>query len=248
MQWAFDFKNFSRHKKMVQNLLKDFESEIDAFYQFENLPYTLDSSTLLWNILHRVKFRETCKDRLFMRHEDVAAEPVEQFKIIYRYLNLPFTPRAEPKILAFSGDHNKAEPYNWMFSISDETTARALKIGNSALQTKRLNASMIKPLHSLENRGHGPMIPVHNLKNRLPGLKSRLPVPESRLPGLKNRLPGLKSRLPVPESRLPGLKTRLPAPGSRLPGLKNRLHGPESRLHGLENAAGDFRAYPEAAA
>jgi hypothetical protein len=114
LNWGFDFNYFSHQKKLMRHLLADYNFEIDTFSQVGHLPFTIDGSILLWNIFHSVilKYRETYKNWLFLRHEDVAKDSMKQFKMIYRYLNLPYTARAKQIIQAFSGDHNKAEPDN----------------------------------------------------------------------------------------------------------------------------------------
>jgi hypothetical protein len=46
---------------------------------------------------------------LFVKHEDLSADPINQFRLIYGRLGLKFTQKAENTILEYSAAHNPVE-------------------------------------------------------------------------------------------------------------------------------------------
>ena len=73
------------------------EIEFSAF----NKTSILDQGILLWKCLHliihnyRKKFEE---DWVFVKHEDLSRDPSNNFRILFKKLNLEFTPGVDEKI------------------------------------------------------------------------------------------------------------------------------------------------------
>lgn len=103
------FEHFIRQPLLMRDLLQPFEGELRRFAERERP--LLEQAILLWNVIHHaiLRFREQHPDWLFLRLEDLAEAPVEGFREVYRYLDLPFDPSVERAIERTSGAGNPAQ-------------------------------------------------------------------------------------------------------------------------------------------
>ncbi|MDZ7717855.1 MAG: sulfotransferase domain-containing protein [Balneolaceae bacterium] len=106
--WDFDFKNFLNQEKLINTRLEPFKKEIektDAEGDF------IDRISLLWNVLNFVilDYRETYPEWLFMKHEKLAQDPIENFRKMFTYLDLEFSEEIEQYIREFTSKQNPAE-------------------------------------------------------------------------------------------------------------------------------------------
>ncbi len=111
--WKFDFNNFLKQPLLMDRYLGVFEKEICELA--ENEKDILDQAILLWNCIHYTIniYQKGHPEWLFVRHEDLSAEPVEQFRAIYKAFNLEFTNKAKSSILKSSGEHNPMGATIW---------------------------------------------------------------------------------------------------------------------------------------
>jgi Sulfotransferase domain len=89
--WAFDFHHF---KKQTHLMKAYFPRDAEKIQQFCEHPRDIiDQASFLWNILHSViiRYRETHPDWLFLRHEDLARNPLVGFQKIFEHLGLRMT-------------------------------------------------------------------------------------------------------------------------------------------------------------
>ena len=88
--WAHPFEDFLHQPSLMDEVLYPFRREIELFSE-EPRPL-LDQAILLWNLIHWVieRYRWEHPDWYFVRHEDLARDPVRGFAEIYRYLGLGF--------------------------------------------------------------------------------------------------------------------------------------------------------------
>jgi len=107
--WRFDFNHFLRQPLLMEKFLAGFEAEIRE--QSENRKGIIEQAILLWNCIHHTIaiYRKDHPDWLFVRHEDLSLDPVNQFRAIYHAFHLKFTDRVQEKILKSSGAHNPVE-------------------------------------------------------------------------------------------------------------------------------------------
>lgn len=101
--WQFDFNQLLNQKRLMHDHLTDFRKEIENFAQIP--PDIISQGILLWNIVYsmvaeyqRIFLNKWC----FIKHEDLSRNPMEFFKKIYDFLELPFEEKVENKILATS--------------------------------------------------------------------------------------------------------------------------------------------------
>jgi len=93
----------------MDQYLHPFAKEIQEFAK--NKRNVIEQGILLWNCFHNTIriYQEKYPQWLFIRHEDLSADPINQFQSIYQKLGLEFTQKAKGVILANSGVHNPVE-------------------------------------------------------------------------------------------------------------------------------------------
>jgi hypothetical protein len=64
-------------------------------------PDIIDTGILMWNIIHAfiLQYQERNPDWIFVRHEDLSDNPVEEFRKIFTKLSIPFDDYIENKII-----------------------------------------------------------------------------------------------------------------------------------------------------
>jgi len=132
--WTHDFNHFLNQPLLMDRYLGVFEKEIREFA--ENEKDIIDQAILLWNcIYHTINiYQQGHPEWLFVRHEDLSTEPVDQFQSIYETFNLEFTSKAKSIILKSSSVQNpteqqpgnellrnsKANVFNWKKRLSQK--------------------------------------------------------------------------------------------------------------------------------
>jgi hypothetical protein len=71
-------------------------------------------AALLWNCLHHViySYKNSHKEWIFKRHEDLSSDPVREFNGLYDSLGLTFSTKIEQKITVFTSSENTGEVMN----------------------------------------------------------------------------------------------------------------------------------------
>jgi len=107
--WHFDFNNFINQPLLMETYLKPFKDQIYEYNQ--NKPDIIDQAILLWNIFHHtiMLYQEKYPNWTYIRHEDLSASPTNEFKKIYKRLNLVFSDKSKLAINNSSGSHNPIE-------------------------------------------------------------------------------------------------------------------------------------------
>lgn len=88
--WHFDFRHLA---EQPLGLRDHFAADADEIRDFAAAPRPiLEQSILLWRLLHGVidGYRQRHPDWIFVRHEDVSAEPIPAFERLYAQLGLTF--------------------------------------------------------------------------------------------------------------------------------------------------------------
>lgn len=106
--WDFDFTNFLDQEELINTRLKPFKEQIektDAEGDF------IDRISLLWNVLNYVilEYRQKYPEWLFMKHEELARDPLEKFRRMFNYLDLEFNAEIEQYIREFTSKKNPVE-------------------------------------------------------------------------------------------------------------------------------------------
>jgi hypothetical protein len=105
----FDFRVFLEQPLLMERILSRFAGDIE---RQASLPVDIISQgILLWNCFHHTieDYRRRHPGWLFVRHEDLSAAPIPEFRSIYQSLNLEFSRHAQSAIQSSSGPHNPTE-------------------------------------------------------------------------------------------------------------------------------------------
>jgi Sulfotransferase family len=107
--WTHPFDHFLAQPLLMRDVLPSFEDEIRTFADRDGC--VLDQAIVLWRLIHHTigRYRERHPDWLFVRHEDVARDPVQQFERLFAALGLTFTDRARRRIAEHSDPGNPSE-------------------------------------------------------------------------------------------------------------------------------------------
>jgi hypothetical protein len=111
LNWQFPFSHFLAQGELIADQLRNYETDIMR-YAKKNQPL-IAQANLLWNLIYSVVLglQEKHPDWLFLRHEDLSHNPVREFKSIYEFLGLDFTPKIIEEIRAYAGKHNPKEQH-----------------------------------------------------------------------------------------------------------------------------------------
>jgi hypothetical protein len=141
LNWQFPFSHLLSQTELIADHLQDFEADI---IQYANQKHPLIAqANLLWNLIYSVaiSLREKYPDWLFLRHEDLSRDPIDEFKAIYEFLGLDFTPKIKDEIRAYTDTYNPDEKHrlrsihrhsaenirNWEKQLTPEEIAQTRK-------------------------------------------------------------------------------------------------------------------------
>ena len=128
-KWEFDFNNFLEQSNLMRVHLSS-QREVIADYSAKS-PDIIHQGIALWNAINSVvlSYREKYNDQwLFVRHEDISLHPMDEYKRIFSFLNIPFTERVKNAIVKSttaedSGKHKRDSVKNistWQDRLSSE--------------------------------------------------------------------------------------------------------------------------------
>jgi len=112
LNWPFDFSDLLKQPYLIRDLLSPFHSELEEMA--ESPGDVIERSCFLWRLIYSVvaKFQEQQQDFLVVRHEDIARNPINEFRSIYKSLGMDFTPQVEQTIANSSSEKNPKEAPN----------------------------------------------------------------------------------------------------------------------------------------
>lgn len=110
LDWPrFDFRNWADQGLFLRDLAGRYEEAIRSFDP--DRQDLLDEAVLMWNVIHDVisGYRDRHPDWAFVRHEDLAEEPVKGFRELFERLDLTWDHTAERIIIRSSSDESRKE-------------------------------------------------------------------------------------------------------------------------------------------
>ena len=107
--WNFNFHQLLDQPLLMERYLAGYAGQIEDYAHTKK--GVIEQATLLWNCIHRTvsMYQQEHPEWLFVKHEELSLNPVQQFKGIYKKLGLEFTGKVENKIRESSGGHNSVE-------------------------------------------------------------------------------------------------------------------------------------------
>jgi hypothetical protein len=109
LSWTFDFTNLTSQPALLDRLPSDLAPRIAQ--ASKDRPDIIDTSILLWQTFARIAdaYRQEHPAWHVMRHEDLAADPVEAFRRLYPSLGLTWSAAVESKIRSMTGEHQVSD-------------------------------------------------------------------------------------------------------------------------------------------
>lgn len=110
LNWRHDFSDFLRQPLLMRDHLFPFEETITEFARKEQ--DILDQAALLWKVIYStvLKYQQAHPEWMFLRHEDVASDPLPYFACLFKRLGLDFSPRIQGVIEDYSNPSNSSRP------------------------------------------------------------------------------------------------------------------------------------------
>lgn len=110
--WSHPFVHFLKQPELMKDYLEPFRKEIEIFAR--NKRNIIDQGILLWKIFHHVikEFQGRHQDWIFVKHEDISLNPLQDFELLYRKLSLPFTENIKNSINKYTFKYSKPNLYN----------------------------------------------------------------------------------------------------------------------------------------
>ena len=124
--WRFDFENWRDQPLLLRDLVGPYGEAIGRYSAREH--DMVDQAILMWNVLHHAirKFRERHPEWIFVRHEDLSAEPLKGFRDLFDRLDLLWDRTVEDAVIRFSTAQARKEvpPYLHRTVKRDSRAAR----------------------------------------------------------------------------------------------------------------------------
>jgi hypothetical protein len=104
--WGFDFSHLLRQRELMSGALAPFEEELREHCRREH--DLLEQAALVWRVVHHVvlDYRRRRADWIFLRHEDLCADPPGGFQALFERLGLELSAGARAAVLEHSGGDN----------------------------------------------------------------------------------------------------------------------------------------------
>jgi hypothetical protein len=107
--WEADFSDFLSQRHLIREHLGSFEIEIGEY--ISNQRDIIDQNVLLWRIIYsKVRnYQDQYPGWVFLRLEDIARDPIKQFRRLCQTLGIDFTGDMQNEIVITSSSANPAE-------------------------------------------------------------------------------------------------------------------------------------------
>lgn len=100
--WRQPWPSLLRQKELVKGRLQPFQELMKRYHE---KPYEIaDEASAMWNLLYTqvAGYQERRLDWLFLRHEDLSKDPVNQFAMLYDFAGLQYSGEIRETIQAYS--------------------------------------------------------------------------------------------------------------------------------------------------
>jgi hypothetical protein len=102
LDWWFKFSNWSDQERLMRTYLAEYAEPIRKYVSGKK--DLIDQAILMWNCMYSVvnRYRVKHPDWAFVRHEDLAGDPVKGYQALYAHCRLAWNPAAEEAVRKFS--------------------------------------------------------------------------------------------------------------------------------------------------
>src|SRR5215216_1431173 len=145
LNWPFEFQDLLDQPLLMRDFLEPYRRQMQAAKSED----VIGQSALLWTLIYHSVHTTLQRNPGFIavRHEDIARDPANGFREMYKKLDLDFTTRVEKTILNSSSSDNPIEPSRKnIYSVKLDSRT------NIDNWKKRLSAEEIKRVHETTNQ------------------------------------------------------------------------------------------------
>ena len=98
--WRFHYQNFLEQPLLMNDYLLPWKDQIHEYAQRK--PTRVEHGILFWNIVHSIlhQYKQQHPDWIFVRHEDLSMDPVNQFQELFSQLEVKYTEPIKQKIIS----------------------------------------------------------------------------------------------------------------------------------------------------
>lgn len=124
LNWSFPFSHFTRQPLLMRDHLHPYTEQLESYARKPT--DFIDQGILQWNLVHKVivEYRNQHEDWIFLRHEDVARQPVAGFRHVFQLLDLRFSSRVRSVVQEHTSSANPTEvPPERAFSTRRDSRA-----------------------------------------------------------------------------------------------------------------------------
>jgi len=109
LNWGFPFSSLLEQPLLIRDYLSSYENEIITYAEKEH--DILDQGILVWKILHHViaEYQKNYDDWVFVRHEDLSADPESEFQKLYNKLGLEFSEDVRGHLKKYTASGNRSD-------------------------------------------------------------------------------------------------------------------------------------------
>lgn len=97
--WYFNLSNFLEQDLLINSVINPYKEEIVKLKSEKDI---VKNAVLLWNITHHIilEYMNVYPDWLFVRHEDLSKNPLQQFNLIFNKIDKEFDDKTKEYILS----------------------------------------------------------------------------------------------------------------------------------------------------
>jgi hypothetical protein len=115
--WQYNFAGLLEQPFLMKEHLSSFEEEINEYaHTSKNI---IDSASLIWKIMYYLvsKYQEKYQDWIYQRYEDIAKEPIMEFKNLFQKLDLEYSESVKNTIKDYTNTSNitNSKHKDWSF-------------------------------------------------------------------------------------------------------------------------------------
>lgn len=109
LKWGHPFSHFLKQPVLMEEHLQPFRSEIEDFVKKEQS--IIDQIALLWKLVHHmiIRYKEMYPRWFFLQYEDLAPDPIEGYKKVFKELGLPFSEQTRMLIQSYGLNESRTE-------------------------------------------------------------------------------------------------------------------------------------------
>ncbi len=106
LNWSHDFKDFLNQPLLMNSHLAPFKEEIEKF-SLKEYPI-IEQAILLWKIFYStvLVYQKNHPDWIYLRHEDLSENPIDEFRLLFKKLNLNFSDQVKRKIINYTSNNS----------------------------------------------------------------------------------------------------------------------------------------------